>query len=67
MRTLEYELRSMDIHVLYDADRAGIWVFNLPVPGSTPSQREIESETISQVVTKFAMKSTLKSFFKRLV
>lgn len=67
MRGLEYELRSMDIHVLYDADRAGIWVFNLPVPGSTSSQRETESEMISQVVAKFAMKSTLKPSLKRLV
>ena len=67
MRSLEYELRSMDLHVLYDPDRDGVWVFNLPVPGSTPGQRETESEMISQVVAKFAMRSTLNPFSRRLV
>lgn len=60
MRGLEYEIRSMDYHVLYDADRAGVWVFDLPVPGSTSNQRETESEMISHIVAKYAMKSTLK-------
>lgn len=60
MRGLEYELRSEGFHVFFDADRAGVWVFDLPVSGSTSSQRGNESEVILQIVTKFAMKSMLK-------
>lgn len=67
MRSLEYELRSKDHHVLYDADRAGVWVFDLLVPGSTLSQKETENEIISQVVAKFTMKSMLQAVFGRLV
>lgn len=60
MRGLEYELRSEGFHVLFDADRTGVWVFDLPVSGLTSSQRGPESEVISQIATKFAMKSMLK-------
>ncbi|MCJ1470627.1 mediator of RNA polymerase II transcription subunit 13 [Pseudocyphellaria aurata] len=58
VRGLEYELRSKDYHVLYDADRAGVWLFDLPVPGLKPSQRGTESEMIAQIVAKFAMKKS---------
>lgn len=61
MRGLEYELRSNDYHVLYDADRAGVWVFDLPVPGSTSGQRETENEMISHIEIKYAVKSTWKA------
>lgn len=64
MRSLEYELRSKDHHVLYDADRAGVWVFDLLVPGSTLSQKETENEIISQAVAKFTMKKLSFGFLK---
>lgn len=63
MRVLEDKLRSKDYHVLYDADRASLWVFDLPVPGSTSSQRETEYEMILRVMAEFSMKSMLKAIF----
>ncbi len=60
LRSLEYELRSNEYHVLYDVDRASIWVFDLPSPGSTPGQKATPNEEVLQVSNRFGMKSTSK-------
>lgn len=66
LRHLEYELRSRDHHVYYDADHGDLWVFGLPKLGSTSIQRSIENEEILHITAQFEAKSMYRIGFLRI-